>query len=137
MAEKKPKKKPKYNAASHIRSAIRRAFSRSPVVIETMRKVRRESTWYKKDGSKASKPRVEYLCSHCNQWFMGKDIQVDHKEPVVPPDTGFSDWNTFIERLFCDASNLAVLCKPCHHVKTNQEKDIAKARRQRLKLEQK
>jgi 5-methylcytosine-specific restriction endonuclease McrA len=132
----KPKKKPKYNANSAIRSALRRTFSRSPVVREVMMAVRRERPWHKKDGSEASKPRVEYLCSECNTWHMGKDIQVDHKDPVVDPDTGFCDWNTFIDRLFCDKSNLAVLCKNCHSYKTNLEKTAAKERRQRQKDEQ-
>ena len=134
MVEKKPKKRPPYNANTHIRSAVRRAFSRSPIVIETMKKVRRESIWYKQDGSPAARPRVEYQCSQCNEWWMGKDIQVDHKEPVVSPSEGFKDWNTFIARLFCEADNLAVLCKKCHTIKTNQEKEIAKHRRQALKV---
>ena len=31
----------------------------------------------------------------------------------------FIDWNTFVERLFCPASNLQMLCKECHQIKTN------------------
>jgi cytochrome c553 len=123
------KKRPKYNANSAIRSAVRRAFSRSPVVREVMMNVRRERPWFKSDGSKAAKPRVEYLCSACHEWHMGKNIQVDHVAPVVEPTTGFIDWNTFIARLFCEAVNLAVLCKNCHEKKTNEEKRVAKERR--------
>lgn len=126
----KPKKsKPKYNANSAIRSAVRRAFSRSPVVREVMMKVRRERPWFKKDGSQASKPRVEYLCSACGEWYMGKDVQVDHTIPVVDPEIGFTDWNTFIDRLFCESNNLKLLCKICHNAKNNKEKAIAKERR--------
>lgn len=119
---KKKKKKRKFNKDSAIRSAIRRIFSRSPDVIETLQKARRERPWYKKDGTVAKKPRVEYICSNCDEWFMGKDVQVDHTIPVVDPVEGFIDWNTFVERLFCDPNNLKVLCKPCHKVKTDQEK---------------
>lgn len=132
---KAAKKKPKYNANSAIRSALRRTFSRSPMVREVMMKVRRERPWYKQDGSAAAKPRVEYMCSQCANWHMGKDIQVDHATPVVDPDIGFIDWNTFVDRLFCDPANLAVLCKDCHHTKTNAEKAIAVERRRRLKQE--
>lgn len=134
---KSPKKKPKYNADSAIRSALRRAFSRSPVVREVMLAVRRERPWKRKNGSIAAKPRVEYQCSLCSNWHMGKDIQVDHATPVVNPTIGFVDWNTFIYRLFCDKSNLTVLCKDCHHQKTNSEKTIAVERRRRLKEESK
>lgn len=129
----KPKKKPPYNKTSAIRSALRRSFSRSPDVREVMMKVRRERPWFKKDGTPASKPRVEYLCSECNEWFMGKDIQVDHKEAVVDPEIGFIDWNTFIDRLWCSIENLAVLCKNCHNTKTSLEKSIAVERRKKLK----
>jgi 5-methylcytosine-specific restriction endonuclease McrA len=129
----KPKKKPKFNANSVIRSALRRSFSRSPDVREVMMKVRRERPWFKKDGSPASKPRVEYQCAECGQWHMGKDIQVDHAIPVVDPEQGFVDWNTFVDRLFCDKDNLSVLCKDCHHIKTNEEKAVAVERRKKLK----
>lgn len=129
----KPKKKPKYNANSAIRSAVRRTFSRSPMVREVMMKVRRERPWFKQDGSKAAKPRVEYQCSRCGEWHMGKNIEVDHSTPVVDPEIGFVDWNTFIGRLFCDIANLSVLCDTCHTAKTNAEKDIAVERRRRLK----
>jgi 5-methylcytosine-specific restriction endonuclease McrA len=129
----KVKKKPKYNANSAIRSAVRRTFSRSPMVREVMLKVRRERPWTLKDGSIAKKPRVEYQCSNCQQWHMGKDIQVDHAIPVVDPEVGFVDWNTFIERLFCPQENLSVLCKTCHENKTNSEKAVAVERRKRLK----
>lgn len=129
----KPKKRPKYNENSAIRSALRRTFSRSPIVREVMHEVRRESTWYKKDGSAASKPRVEYLCSSCNEYHMGKDIQVDHAVPVVDPEKGFENWDTFVDRLFCPKENLAVLCKSCHKKKTDTEKSVAVERRKRLK----
>lgn len=137
MATKKPKKRPKYNAQSAIRSALRRTFSRSPMVREVMMKVRRERPWFLKDGSQAAKPRVEYLCSACGEWHMGKNIQVDHIDPVVNPEIGFETWDTFISRLFCDTSNLTVLCKVCHEKKTNKEKQLAKERRHRLKELQK
>lgn len=119
MAKKK-KKPRKFNENSAIRSAIRRIFSRSPLVIEVMKDARREREWLKKDGTPAVKPRVEYLCAKCNKWFMGKNIQVDHREPVIELQ-GFVDWNTFVARLFCDKSNLHVLCKECHHTKTQEE----------------
>lgn len=127
------KKKRKFNQNSAIRSAIRRIFSRSPDVIETLQKVRRERPWYKKDGTQAKRPRVEYQCSECSEWFMGKDVQVDHTVPVIDPVHGFQDWNIFVDRLFCDISNLSVLCKPCHKKKTDEEKAVRAAHRRKAK----
>ena len=127
------KKTKKYNANSAIRSALRRTFSRSPLVREVMHLVRRERDWFKKDGTKATKPRVEFQCYQCNEWYMGKDIQVDHKNPVVDPDVGFINFDTYIDRLFCQKENLSVLCKTCHKVKTDSEKAQAVERRARLK----
>jgi hypothetical protein len=131
----KQKKKPKYNANSAIRSALRRTFSRSPVVREVMTAVRRERLWYKQNGTPAAKPRVEYRCSSCQQWHMGKNIQVDHADPVVDPEIGFIDFNTFIDRLFCSVENLSVLCMDCHKSKTDSEKAVAVERRRRIKEE--
>jgi len=130
---KKPKKKPPFNLNSAVRSAIRRVFSRSPIVIEAMKKVRRERPWLKKDGSKASKPRVEYLCASCGEYHMGKNIQVDHRIPVIDQAVGFVSWEVFIERLFCGPENLDVLCKPCHKQKSDIEKKLGVERRKRLK----
>lgn len=128
-----PKKKPKFNQNSAIRSAIRRIFSRSPHVIDTLQKARRERPWHKKDGTVAKRSRVEFLCSSCDEWFMKKDIQVDHDIPVIDPIKGFEDWNIFVERLFCDPENLKLLCKPCHKVKTDEEKRVRAINRKKAK----
>ena len=127
------KKKRKFNKDSAVRSAIRRIFSRSPDVIETLKKVRRERPWHRQDGTVAKRPRVEYLCHSCNDWFMGKDVQVDHAIPVVDPIKGFDSWDVFVDRLFCDPSNLNVLCKSCHKKKTDSEKAIRAIYRKQAK----
>ena len=66
-----------------------------------------------------------YLCAVCNQSFPAKDVQVDHKEPVVPV-SGFTSWDEVIDRMFCEADNLQVLCTSCHKVKTSEERLLAK-----------
>lgn len=73
--------------------------------------------------------RVErgvYKCATCEGLFGPKEIQLDHKIPVVDEEIGFVDWNTYIERLFCDVENFQVLCKPCHETKTFFEQEIRK-----------
>jgi len=134
MTAKKKRKKPKFNQNSAVRSSIRRVFSRSPHVIDTLKKARRERPWHRQDGTVAKRPRVEYICSNCNEWFMGKDVQVDHTIPVIDPVKGFETWDTFVDRVFCAIENLTVLCKPCHKIKTDEEKAIRAIHRKKAKL---
>ena len=96
----KKKKKPKYNQNSQIRSAIRRTFSRSPLVQEVLRTVRSEHDQYNKDGALAKKKAVRYVCAACGKLFMGKDVAVDHVDPVIPLDKEFTNWDEFVSRLF-------------------------------------
>jgi 5-methylcytosine-specific restriction endonuclease McrA len=115
----------KWNENSAIRGSIRRMFSRSPIVKEVRMKVRREVPKFRKDGSRAQKPSVQYLCAVCGKWHGFTKIAVDHIIPVIGPE-GFKDWNTFVARLFCDASNLQVICDSCHQIKTNAEREARK-----------
>jgi len=122
----KTKKKPKYNLNSSIRSAIRRVFSRSPFVREVLMKVRKEEVKYNKDGSKAAKPAVRYQCNVCKKWFKSTEVAVDHIIPVISIEEGFKNWDTFVERLFCNSMNLQVICDICHHTKTQLERKLRK-----------
>lgn len=65
--------------------------------------------------------RGQYRCAGCLEIFPPKEIRVDHFNPVVDPKEGFVDWDVYIERLFCEGKNLQILCKPCHHLKTQAE----------------
>lgn len=88
--------------------------------------------------------RGEYHCAGCGQNVPAsikingrrtKNVHVDHIAPIVDPDIGFVDYDTLIERMFCEADNLQVLCHECHSTKTDDEKARAKLRRQRMKEE--
>jgi len=61
-----------------------------------------------------------YLCAYCLGEFPNKEVQVDHINPVVP-SSGFTTWDDFINRLFCNEEQLQVLCKSCHAKKTKEE----------------
>ena len=65
-----------------------------------------------------------------------KYIFVDHIVPIVDPAVGFTSWDSVIERMFCDSDNLQILCLPCHKAKSQEEIDIAKARRAAHKLKE-
>lgn len=111
-----------FNQDAAIRGAIRRVFSRSPIIREVLFKVRREVARYNKDGSRAKKDAVQYRCNVCGNYVGSTKVSVDHIVPVVSVSEGFIDFNTFIERLFCDAANLQVICDPCHNAKTQTER---------------
>ena len=80
-----------------------------------------------------------YKCSGCGvegpatiKNDKGKRVDnaaVDHINPVVDPDVGFTTWDEYIERMFCEKDNLQVLCHPCHTLKSNDERERAKLRR--------
>lgn len=112
----------KFNKNSLIRGAIRRVFARSPVVREVLYDGRRQVPKYNKDGLRSKKDSVEYCCQVCNSWVSSTKISVDHILPVISVDEGFVDWNVFIDRLWCDKSNLQRICDRCHGAKTNKER---------------
>ena len=47
---------------------------------------------------------------------------VDHINPVVEPEVGFVDWNTYIDRMFLEIKGYQVLCYKCHAEKTAAER---------------
>lgn len=79
--------------------------------------------------------RGKYLCNGCKKAVPAtvkdgrrrvKNVHVDHIAPVVCPIDGWVDWDTCIERMFCEVDNLQVLCKDCHDVKCHEEKELRK-----------
>ena len=111
-----------WNQEAAIRGALRRTFSRSPIIREVLFKVRREVPKFNKDGSRAKKDAVQYKCNVCSTYVGSTMVSVDHINPVVSVTEGFIDFNTFIARLFCDVTNLQVICDSCHNTKTQAER---------------
>ena len=83
-----------------------------------------------------------YTCSGCGKEgpasvkVDGKRVDnavVDHINPIIDPATGFTTWDECIERMFCEAENLQILCHHCHEKKSNMERAIAKERRRKEK----
>jgi hypothetical protein len=50
------------------------------------------------------------------------NIFVDHIDPIVDPEVGFTNWDSIISRMFCEATGLQVLCSECHKRKTDDER---------------
>lgn len=121
-------KKPKFNQEMAIRGVNRRLFARSPIVREILEESRQEFPRYKNDGTRAKKNWVKRQCQVCNEWVGSSKIAVDHIDPVVPPE-GYSPdldmWQRitlFLQRLWCDKSNLQRICDTCHDAKTEKER---------------
>ncbi len=105
-----------------IKGALRRVFSRSEVRLEALKKNRIEH-------SDPTRPRVTKWawCSECGLIEAAYQMQVDHINPVIDLHQSLDDmtWDQVVGRLWCDLSNLAVICKPCHKLKSkieNQER---------------
>lgn len=100
-----------------IRSGLRSKSSRWPPKFEVLKDARRTVT--------GKRHRYEYQCAHCNEWYKQKEVQVDH---IVPCGTlkSFDDLPAFVEKLFCEKDGLQVLCKGCHQVVTNEEREARK-----------
>lgn len=78
--------------------------------------------------TKARSSRGQYLCAKCQVIFPKKEVSVDHIIPIVAL-TGFTTWDDYFNRLFCNSDNLQVLCKKCHQDKTTEEGIIRKINR--------
>jgi len=110
---------------SFVTSALRAASRRWPPRYKALK----EAFVGKKVNAKTGKQAMHYNCAECEQLFVAADVQVDHIMPVVDPKKGFTTWDNFIERMFCEMENLQVMCRSCHSVKTQaekQERTIAK-----------
>jgi 5-methylcytosine-specific restriction endonuclease McrA len=105
-----------------VTSALRSASRRYPPKYETLN----DSKTEKKVNVKTGRLAQHYRCAECNDEFVAKDVEVDHIRPVIDPKRGFTSWDDYINRLFCDKKNMQTLCKECHLVKTKQEKDERK-----------
>ena len=102
------KKRRPYNLKSLIISALRKIFFYSPLRREALENAKTKAGLYK--------------CAITKKNYPVDQITVDHINPVVDVKEGWKDWNTFIERLFCNVENLQVLSKKEHKKKTEQER---------------
>ena len=105
-----------------LRSGFRQMSTRWPPLSDVLKARRREYHGPNK------RQKYEYQCEQCEQWFPqaktigGKRkalVHVDHIEECGTLKS-FDDVQGFMERLFCEADGLRVLCESCHQSRTNQ-----------------
>jgi 5-methylcytosine-specific restriction endonuclease McrA len=114
------KSKRKTNLHSWLKQKLRRLSYQWPEMREATVKARVE--------------RGKYKCASCEGIFGPKEINRDHINPVDDVETGFTNWDNYIDRLFCSADLIQILCKTCHSYKSSLEQTIrAQVKRQKLK----
>ncbi len=120
-----------------------------------------EVVWVQVYKKHPSCERVMFRCAGCHRLFFdygflpkkkGGGLKktpmtaTDHIEPVHPLDGHEPSWSEIIARMFCDISNLQILCnypglldnvKSCHCAKTAREKEILAAAKKALHSESK
>lgn len=66
-----------------------------------------------------------YKCAICGiDRFKRQEVQLDHIDPVVSVENGFTTWDDYINRLFCPAEGFQVICTQCHDNKTKIEDEM-------------
>ena len=99
-----------------IRAGLRGMYRRWPPRYEALRNARRA-----KAGG--GRQRWEFKCAKCKKHFKQTEVEVDHVEQAGTLKS-YDDLPVFVARLFCPATKLQVLCKPCHKLKTAQERKV-------------
>lgn len=95
-------------------------------VINTLR--RASYRWIPRNEAKKKSKigRNQYVCNLCKKVFPNKSVKIDHFHPVVDPVVGFTNWDDYINRMFCNEDGYQVLCDVCHDDKTAKEREIRK-----------
>lgn len=102
---------------SFIKSALRAASNRWAPKWECI-----NDSFVRKGKSAKGRHCKLHRCAHCEKLFPKGEMRADHIEPVVDPDIGFVDWNTYIERMFPERDGYQALCDGCHKIKTAEER---------------
>jgi len=113
-----------YNAIEQNDEAFKKYVK--SFVVATLR--RATYRWPFKNMAKG-RQRIErgfYTCEECKQSFGNKDVELDHKEPVIDVKNGWTNWDDFINRLFVKSTQFQVLCEGCHEIKTSVENQLRK-----------
>jgi 5-methylcytosine-specific restriction endonuclease McrA len=114
------KKKRKWNVKSLIIGQIRKTWLYSPLRREVVKRAKVSMV----------KGVTTYRCEKCRK--LTEKVQIDHILPAICPQNGWQGFDSFIERTFCDPTNLQALCVPCHLRKSLAENLIRKQNRNRL-----
>lgn len=109
---------------SFIKSALRTASVRWPPRYQCLADAYRCTKVNEKTGRQAK----HFECAICAKLFTQQDVEINHKDPVVPV-SGFDSWDAVIDRMFCEGDALECLCKPCHKAMTKEENQLRRTKK--------
>ncbi len=108
-----------------IKGALRRIFARSDLRNEAINKT------IMKEHIDTTRPRVKTWCRcpECKLPQAKSNLVVDHIKPIVGIMETFESMSLdeFVDRLWCDISNLSAICYECHDIKTKEENKLRRA----------
>ena len=121
-----------------VKNAVRRVYRQSSEMQECLKRARVElPPKILKNGSVGAKNQIRFKCAECGELFQSKNVQVDHLKPVILLHESEEevDYNSIVERIWCDLDNLQVLCstklkdlpkgaRSCHGRKSLEENYI-------------
>ena len=107
-----------------IRNQLRQATRKWGPINETKKEAQVSRGIYKCAGCEQNVPvSIRQGNKRVNNVF------VDHIDPIVDPVEGFTGFDNFIDRMFCEKDNLQLLCGDCHDKKTLEERALRAASR--------
>lgn len=109
-------------------AAIRKAFTQT----DTYRGVKLKARIPYVGENKRRK--WSYICGICKEHVPesirkdGKSVRnvfIDHIDPICEPSKSYYDYtlDELLDRINCDPSNLQVVCKQCHDIKSKKERN--------------
>lgn len=108
-----------------VRKRKKRKWNLKSKIIPRLRQI-----WFFSPERAEAVKRANGSCEKCSNKL--DKLVADHIQPIVDPDIGFVDWNTYISRMFCGANGLQILCKGCHDEKSKKENEKRKNVRRAL-----
>lgn len=117
---KKPK--PHFSDVENLRGYFRNRY-----IIPALRRIAR---WWppSQEAVKRATKNGGVECASCKKVFKRKDVHRDHIEPVIDPSTGFTSWDSYINRLLAPVEAFQLLCVPCHTQKSKKENKIRRGK---------
>lgn len=96
-------------------------------IIANLRRIGYLNVTYKEAMAGAHRGRGEWECKECRKLYTRSELHGDHIKPVIDPRTGFTDWNSYIDRLFL--GQIQPLCITCHKQKSERENSVRRTNR--------
>jgi 5-methylcytosine-specific restriction endonuclease McrA len=62
--------------------------------------------------------RGKYKCAMCEDIFKRTEVHADHIKSIVSTSEGFTNWDDYINAMFCSKEGFQILCETCHETKT-------------------